>query len=54
MKQPKQYNLVYIVNGKIKETVESNKSYSICKYRKSLCESSGHYKHGLLQLRQVK
>ena len=52
-KQVSMYNLVYIVNGKVKETIETNKSYSICKYRASQLSITTH-KIGLLQCRKVK
>lgn len=56
MKQtkPTMYNLVYIVNGVIKETLESNKPLGICKYQMHLKWDTGRYNKGLLQCRKVK
>ncbi len=46
------FNLVWIVDGKIKETLLKNKSFGICKWRKDQLEKSTH-KTGLLQIRNV-
>ena len=64
MKQPKSqntgrvprptamYDLVYVVDGKVKEVVEENKSYSICKWKASQLKVTTH-RTGLLQERKV-
>ena len=47
----KLYNLVYIINAVVKETILTNQSPSLCQYKKSELLKSGNYKTGLLQIR---
>ena len=49
----KTYDLVWIVDGKIKETILTRKPYGICVYEKNNRKSSTH-KTGLLQIRKNK
>ena len=53
-KPTQMYNLVYIVNGKVKETIVSNSPKGICMYQKMLKEKQANYRLGLLQCRKVK
>lgn len=46
------YDLVYVVNGKVMEVVEENKTLSICRFKKSQIEDTTH-RAGLLQERRV-
>ena len=54
MSKTQMYNLVYLVSGKIKETLEVNKPIALCKYKMNLAKRSGHYNNGLLQCRKIK
>ena len=47
------YNLVWVVNGKIKETILENKAYTMCKWKASQLKSAGTHEYGLLQPRKV-
>ena len=47
------YNLVWVVDGKVKETILSNKPYAICKWKSNQLKNTTH-KIGLLQCRKVK
>lgn len=47
----KKYNLVYILNSKLFETILTNQSSALCQYKKSELLKSGNYKIGLLQIR---
>lgn len=46
------YDLVYVVDGKVKEVVEENKPIAVCQWRKSQIKETTH-KLGLLQNRKV-
>jgi len=46
------YNLVWIVDGKLKETILTNKDYAICKWKANQLKNTTH-KKGLLQCRKV-
>ena len=54
MKQQQMYNLVYIVNGKVTETLMENTTLTLCKWKQRKAKDSGSYKNGLLQNRKVK
>lgn len=43
----KLYNLVWMVNGIIKETILQNKPWSICSWKKSILKDTTH-KSGIL------
>ena len=54
MKQPQQqrYNLVWIVNGKVKETIILNGSLALAKWKAKELKGSTH-RMGLLQPRKI-
>jgi hypothetical protein len=45
------YDLLWIVDGKVKEVILNNKSYIVCKTKGSLLKNTTH-KTGLLQPRK--
>ena len=49
----KLYNLVYVVNGKVIETILTQQSSSLCNWKKQQLKNSGAYSIGLLQARSV-
>lgn len=49
----KLYNLVYVINAVIKETILTNQTASLCEYKKQQLLKTGNYKIGLLQKRSV-
>jgi len=53
MKQPKRYNIVWIVNGKVKETIQLNGSLSLAKWKAKQLRQTTH-RTGLLQPRKIK
>lgn len=55
MKQPKPtplYNIVWIVNGVVKETIQVNGSKALAMYKAKQLKETTH-KIGLLQLRKI-
>jgi len=46
------YNLAWIVDGKVKETILYNSPYAVCKWKANQLKNTTH-KVGLLQPRKV-
>ena len=52
--QTKNYNIVYMVAGVIRETLAYNKPHNIAKFLKHQAEQSGNYYYGKIFLIEVK
>ena len=49
------YNLVYIINGKVKQTLQTNISgMPLGNWLKNKAKDTGLYRAGLLQLRRIR
>ena len=47
----KKYNLVYVINAVVKETILINQTSALCNYKKSELLKTDNYRMGLLQIR---
>jgi hypothetical protein len=47
------YNLVYVINGKVRETLRYNVARPLGQWLLNQARDSGNYRYGLLQLRRI-